>query len=192
MKESDTRDHSTFRMPTGERDGVTDAPSKEASSGEGHWRITTPVAQTGGLRTQPHFSTAPGSSNPTDTRPSPPGKARLAVGFSQPVQEPEVSYLHSDAQQRHLTRTLLNQVTMPPRFDGKRPRQWFAEISCYYDSPGFDNEKRTGAVPGFLAGKELSYGGSIDEYSQIYGQNTWKDPNTLCRRGSVGRRFVAS
>ena len=56
-------------------------------------------------------------------------------------------------------------VTAPPRFEGKNPRQWLAQLWCYYDSLGLEDEERLEDVPEFLIGKALSYWRSIAEYA---------------------------
>ena len=56
-------------------------------------------------------------------------------------------------------------VTAPPRFEGKNPRQWLAQISCYYDSLGLEDEERLEDVPAFVIGKVLRSRCPIDEYA---------------------------
>ena len=52
-----------------------------------------------------------------------------------------------------------------PRFEGENPRPCLAQISCYYDLLGLEDEESVKEVPAFLIGKALSYWCSIDEYA---------------------------
>ena len=55
-------------------------------------------------------------------------------------------------------------VTALPRFEDKNQRQCLAQVSCYYDSLGLEDE-RLEDIPAFLIGKALPHWCSIDEYA---------------------------
>ena len=48
-------------------------------------------------------------------------------------------------------------VTAPPRFESKNPRQWLAQISCYYDSLAFEDVERLEDVSALLTGWNLMF-----------------------------------
>lgn len=66
-------------------------------------------------------------------------------------------------------------VTAPPRFEGKHPRSWLAQISCYYNSLGVDAEERLEDVAAFLIGKALLYWCSIMEHAPDTRPRSWED-----------------
>ena len=52
--------------------------------------------------------------------------------------------------------------------------QRLAQISCYHDSLGLENEERLKDVPAFLIGKTLSYWCSIDDYAPELRSEDWE------------------
>ena len=167
---------SEFGTPRGKASGNMEAAGVGVNRIEGLPRITTPTAQIERLRTQPHLNTTSVSASPIGTRAAPLGKAGMTGGFTKPRVEPDAVYLDREAQHTHTTSTPINHgkspsmarrmvVNPPPRFEGKNPRQWLSQISCYYDSLGLEDDERLEDVPAFLIGKALSYWCSIDEYA---------------------------
>ena len=65
-------------------------------------------------------------------------------------------------------------VTAPRRFEGKNPRQQLAQISCYYDSLGLEDDDRLEDVPQLLVGKALSYWCSVEAYAPELSPVDWE------------------
>ena len=162
-----------------------EAAGLEANRGGRLSRIMIPTAQIDKIRTQPQLNSTGVSASPIDTRAAPLWKDGMTIGFTQPRVEPDVVYLDREIQQRHTTSMPINQgrspmmssrtvVTAPPRFEGKNPRQWLAQISCSYDLLGLEDGERLAEVQALLIGKVLSYWCSLDEYAQELRAVDWE------------------
>ena len=63
----------------------------------------------------------------------------------------------------------------PPRFEGKNPRAWLAQMEGYYNALNYDDATRLENILSFLSGRALSYWYTTQEQTPHLLPKTWLD-----------------